>query len=484
MNKILWFRFDLRLHDNEAVKEALKDGKTIPIFIFDEEYFKLEVSSSFHLQFCIDSISELEDEFQKHYNTKLNIYYGDTLEILKYLINKFNINEIYSTHHYKNKQLRHLDQQVQLLCHEKNTQWKTYNQFGVQLSKRDGKTWSRNWNNFIGRKIITVDQHNNFLQDDHVIDYSQIITNSLSSSNIQRGGRTKAVDLLDSFIKHRSENYQKLMSSPITGESACSRLSPYISYGNISLQEIYQRVSLSNLNTMQQKKSINAFKKRLAWHCHFIQKFYDEPNIEYENMNAAYNGLRENSFNEQYFEAWKSGMTGYPFIDACMRYLTNRGWINFRMRAMLVSFASYQLWLDWRVTSKHLAKLFTDYEPGIHYSQFQMQSGTTGINTIRVYNPIKQSYDQDPQCMFIKKWVPELINIPDSLAHEPWKLTYLEQQSYDFKLGKDYPHPIIDNASSTKNARDKIWKIKSSAESKILSKTVLQKHTSAVTNFS
>ena len=109
------------------------------------------------------------------------------------------------------------------------------------------------------------------------------------------------------------------MSSPLTGESACSRLSPYISFGNISLQEIYQRVSMSNHNTMQQKKSINAFKKRLAWHCHFIQKFYDEPNIEYENMNAAYNGLRENSFNEQYFEAWKSGMTGYPFIDACMR---------------------------------------------------------------------------------------------------------------------------------------------------------------------
>ena len=104
MNKILWFRFDLRLHDNEAVKEALKDGKTLPIFIFDEEYFKLEVSSSFHLQFCIDSISELENQFQKQYNSKLNIYYGDTLEILKYLINKFNINEIYSTHHYKNKQ--------------------------------------------------------------------------------------------------------------------------------------------------------------------------------------------------------------------------------------------------------------------------------------------------------------------------------------------------------------------------------------------
>ena len=153
MNKILWFRFDLRLHDNEAVKEALKDGKTLPIFIFDEEYFKLKVSSSFHLQFCIDSISELEDEFQKQYNTKLNIYYGDTLEILNYLVKKFNINNIYSTHHYKNKQLRNLDQQIHLLCHEKSILWKIYNQFGINLSNRDGKTWSRNWNNFIGRKI-------------------------------------------------------------------------------------------------------------------------------------------------------------------------------------------------------------------------------------------------------------------------------------------------------------------------------------------
>ena len=213
----------------------------------------------------------------------------------------------------------------------------------------------------------------------------------------------------------------------------------------------------------------------------FIQKFYDEPKLEFENMNAAYNGLRENSFNQKHYEAWKSGMTGYPFIDACMRYL-HKGWINFRMRAMLVSFASYQLWLDWRITSKYLAQLFTDYEPGIHYSQFQMQSGTTGINTIRMYNPIKQSYDQDPDGLFIKKWIPELSEVPDSLVHEPWKLTFLEQQSYNFEVGKHYPLPIVDNTSSTKSAKDKIWKIKSSVKSKILSKTILEKHTSAMNN--
>jgi deoxyribodipyrimidine photo-lyase len=272
------------------------------------------------------------------------------------------------------------------------------------------------------------------------------------------------------------------MSSPITGETACSRLSPYITFGNISLKEIFQKVSNSSYQSTQHSRSINSFKKRLAWHCHFIQKFYDQPEIEYTNMNRAYDGLRENSFNENYYEAWKNGNTGYPFVDACMRYLKNKGWINFRMRAMLVSFASYQLWLDWRITSKHLAKFFTDYEPGIHYSQFQMQSGTTGINTIRVYNPVKQSLDQDPHGEFIKKWVPEISNIPSSLIHEPWNLTFMEQKSYNIEIGKDYALPIIDNKLETKNARDKIWKIKTSSQSKILSRDVLKKHTSSSPN--
>ena len=161
-----------------------------------------------------------------------------------------------------------------------------------------------------------------------------------------------------------------------------------------------------------------------------------------------------------------------------MRYLIKTGWINFRMRAMLVSFASYQLWLDWKKTSKHMAKLFTDYEPGIHYSQFQMQSGTTGINSIRIYNPIKQSFDQDVDGKFIRKWVPELRSIPDKLVHEPWKLTYLDQKGLGIEIGTDYPSPIVDNKISTKLAKDKIWNIKKSTKSKILSKEILNKHAS------
>ena len=114
-------------------------------------------------------------------------------------------------------------------------------------------------------------------------------------------------------------------------------------------------------------------------------------------------------------DAWCEGRTGYPLVDACMRCLNAIGFLNFRMRAFVVSFAVYGLHLDWRTIHPHLARIFYDYEPGIHLAQLQMQAGVVGINTIRVYNPTKQLIDQDPYCKFVKQWVSELSALP--VAH-------------------------------------------------------------------
>ena len=192
---------------------------------------------------------------------------------------------------------------------------------------------------------------------------------------------------------------------------------------------------------------MRAFLARLHWRDHFMQKLEDEPAIEFHNFVRGFDGMRENDFNAERFAAWCEGRTGYPMVDACMRCLQQTGWINFRMRAMLMSFASYHLWLHWRETGLHLARLFVDYEPGIHWSQCQMQSGTTGMNTLRIYSPAKQVLDQDPSGIFIRRWIPELRDMPGAVIANPWMRP---------ELMNGYPVPVVDHGEAVKQARTRI----------------------------
>ncbi|WP_425537295.1 FAD-binding domain-containing protein [Phaeobacter gallaeciensis] len=291
----------------------------------------------------------------------------------------------------------------------------------------------------------------------------------------QPGGRRAGLRCLDSFLDHRGQHYRRAMSSPLEGATACSRLSPHFAFGTLSVREVVQATKARQEVGRKAgwSGSLKSFQARLAWRDHFMQKLEDQPDIEHRCLHPAFEGLRPMEPDAARLAAWQRGETGLPFVDACMRSLTATGWLNFRMRAMVMSVASYHLWLDWRATGRHLARMFTDYEPGIHWSQVQMQSGTTGMNTLRIYNPVKQGLDQDPTGAFTRAWLPELAEVPDRFLQEPWKW-----QGAGRLLGQAYPAPIVDVQTAARAARDAVWAVRQQDGFRPVARRIVKKHAS------
>ena len=301
----------------------------------------------------------------------------------------------------------------------------------------------------------------------------------------QRGGRMQALETLHNFLNARSIGYRGGISSPLSAPDACSRLSAYLAYGCISMRELVQqtRKHLEQLppQASRHRSGLSAFISRLYWHCHFIQKLESEPEIEWRNMHRGYDNLREHDFSQEHFDALKQARTGWPMVDACVTMLRETGWLNFRMRAMLVSVAAYPLWLHWRPVGEWLATQFLDYEPGIHWSQLQMQSGTTGINTTRVYNPIKQAQDHDPKGIFVRRWLPSMRHIPNTWLFEPWKMPVELQHAVGIRPGSELATPVVDLAVATRESKHMLHARRNTTEVRNGKEAVIEKHASRMT---
>jgi deoxyribodipyrimidine photo-lyase len=295
----------------------------------------------------------------------------------------------------------------------------------------------------------------------------------------QRGGRRAGLALLRSFLSERGRPYRAAMSAPDSGADHCSRLSPHLAVGALSMREVLHAAAAARLRWKDAGDtrftgSIDSFISRLHWHCHFIQKLEDAPWLEQHCLHPAYAALP--AHDAARLAAWVEGRTGWPFVDACMRSLAASGWLNFRMRAMAMAFASYHLWQDWRLPAQRLARLFTDFEPGIHYPQVQMQSGVTGTNTARIYNPVKQSRDQDPEGAFIRRHVPELARLPDAFLHEPWRASAETLAASGIVLGRTYPLPLVDHVLAAAEARQRVYGVRGGAAFRAEADAIQSRH--------
>lgn len=487
--QLVWLKRDLRLRDHAALSGALEAGPVVGLYLFEDAWLGHPECDGAQVAFVRDALAELREAWRRRGGLLL-VRRGEIVEVLERVREKIGFEALWSHQETGSLWSYDRDRAVRAWCERTGIAWREPWQNGVirRLASRDG--WSRRWEARMKQPLLPAPER--IVSPGLPVDPGPLPSPSALGfpnprSEIQRAGETEARRTLDTFLEHRGVNYRADMATPVAGWEGCSRLSPHLAWGTLSVRTAFQAsvrrsAELKEVRARGEEvpgtwlPSLSSFRSRLSWHCHFLQKLEDQPDLERVPMNRAYEGFNDETASEERLRAFAEGRTGYPMVDACIRCLRTTGWINFRMRAMLTSFGVHHLQQPWREIGAILAPLFLDFEPGIHYSQIQMQAGVTGINAPRIYSPIKQAKDQDPEGVFLRRWLPELEGVPVKDLPEPHRMERTAQLAAGCRIGEDYPPPIVHHKTAYREARQRLFARRRSEEARQEARKVYEKH--------
>lgn len=462
---LVWFKRDLRVVDHAPLREAAKRGPVLCLYVYEPDVYGAETFDGAHLEFINQSLLSLEEALARR-GGRLIYRVGETPAVLEALHREHPLAALYAHEETGDWASFMRDRRVRAWAKARGVPFHEFPSSGVvRASRLPPEAWRARWQAHVSRAPLPPPAR---LISPTGVPSERFRTPwelglTPTQKNLPTAGEAAAGETLTDFLTVRGLGYRGGISSPERAFRCSSRLSPYLALGNLSVRQVYAASARRRLALRARlgegsrfERSLLAFENRLRWRDHFIQKLEWTPRLEFENLNRGFDGMREGLPEEvarERLDAFAAGRTGYPMVDACMRALLSGGWLNFRMRAMLVSFACYHLWLDWRPVGRLLARHWLDLEPGIHWPQMQMQSGVTGVHTPRIYSPAKQARDFDPTGAFIRRWVPELAPLPTHYLAEPHAAPPLMQAMLGCVVGKHYPAPLVDPKAAYAEAR-------------------------------
>lgn len=398
---IFWFRRDLRLDDNIGYYNALKsDNKVLPIFIFDSEILKKLPEDDARVTFIFNTLQEMRNEIQEQYKSSIAIYHGKPKEVFKKLIADYTIETVFTNHDYEPYATQR-DQEINDVLTAENINFKTYKDQVIfekdEVVKKDGDPYKvytpymKLWKEEFKKIDLKIYYTNDYLGN--LVKNTRLPNLSLSDMGFKKSSQEiKKYDVTPTLI----QEYEDTRNYP--AQDATSRLGPHLRFGTVSIRKMMKKA-------IAEKNEV--FWQELIWREFFMQILWHFPHTKDKAFKSKYDRIEWRN-NEDEFDAWCKGETGYPLVDAGMRQLNETGFMHNRIRMLVGSFLCKHLLIDWRWGEAYFAEKLHDYEMASNVGNWQWVAGS-GVDAspyFRIFNPTTQIKKFDKDYKYIQKWVP------------------------------------------------------------------------------
>ncbi|MGD7010050.1 cryptochrome/photolyase family protein [Metabacillus sp. 84] len=462
---IVWFRRDFRFQDNKALSEALSYCKKHHfelIFTFHLNRKFLNESNSLRHQFFMATMLDFAKRCRK-LGTELQVVEGEPEKAFQHLLSKHNDAKAVYFNQDEAGYGKERDERITSWLDEKGIHVYSFQDAYIhgpnEIRKKDGTVYKvfspyyKAWKKLdkpVSEKL-SFDELGKFTRkaepfSKNAMKDAEKLSKGFDEQDWEIGEKA-ARERMKKFIDQSLEEYPE--GRDIPGIDGTSLMSRYLKTGCISPRTVFSAIQQADAP----EDSKEAYIRELAFRDFYQMIFANYPETKDQEFIEAYRSLDWNK-DEQKFQAWKDGQTGYPIVDAGMRQLNREGWMHNRLRMITASFLTKDLLIDWRLGENYFASKLVDYDPGSNIGGWQWAAsvGTDAVPYFRVFNPVTQSKRFDSKGDYIRKYINELADIPSKYIHEPWKMPDKDQREAACLIGKDYPEPIVDHQKQRKLA--------------------------------